>query len=202
MIRTLIYAFGYLAVLYPASVRILNLEWSLDSTFLSNLYPIFGLIAFSILWLHSISGVFESWLRKQIDFNRYVKYTSTIVFISIILHPFIYLMILDFNLGEIFSVSRLYIWLGIIGWLLLITYDIGKAFIQKSIFSRNWNKILLISTLGFIIIFFHSLGLGSDLQSGVLRKLWIFYGTTGIISTIYTYGLKRLLSASNASGND
>jgi hypothetical protein len=52
---------------------------------------------------------------------------------------------------------------------------------------------LLISTIGFILTFFHSLEVGHELQSGILRNIWIFYGTTGIMATFYTYGIKKYL---------
>ncbi len=83
--------------------------------------------------------------------------------------------------------------LGILGFLLLITYDVGKALKRYDFFVRHWNKILVVSTIGYILTFLHSLMLGSDLQRGFLRGLWIFYGTTAILATIYTYGLKRFI---------
>lgn len=190
--KNLIYLFGYIVVIYPLFIRYKNLGWDILGNFPNNLFPAFGLIAFSILWLHSISGVFEPWLRDRINFDRYVQTSSIIVLISIILHPLLILMSLDFNLSRLYLYGETYIKLGIIAWLLLITYDIGKLLKRYDFFVRHWRKILLISTIGFLLTFFHSLNLGSDLQSGPLRAIWIFYGVTGIISTIYTYVIKSL----------
>jgi len=187
--------FAWLTVLYPLLVRIKTLQWSLNIEVLSlSIFPLFGLTAFSLLWLHSISGVFENWLRKYINFDRFVQITSTIILICIIAHPLILLIGLDFNFSNVFLYyGAKYIWLAIIAWLLLITYDIGKALKKYNFFVRNWNNILIISNIGFLLTFFHSLALGSDLQSGAFRTIWIFYGTTAIISIVYTYGIKRLL---------
>jgi len=189
--RYSIIIFAYTAVLYPLWVwfQNSNLTWNTISSI--TLFPVFGLVAFSLLWLHSISGVFEPWLRKHFNFDRFVHYTSLIILISIVLHPLLLLFYFSFNFKSIFIYGYKYIWLGIIGWLLLITYDIGKLLKRHDFFSRNWNNILIISTVGFILTFFHSLYLGHDLQLGPLRTLWIFYGATGIFATIYTYGIKK-----------
>lgn len=189
-----IVGFAYLAVLYPLWVRVNALNWNVSTSL--DWFPLFGLAAFSILWLHSISGVFEPWLRKYINFDRFVYITSILVLVCIILHPLLLFVYLDFEFDSLLSSSyAMYIRLGVIGWLLLITYDIGKVLKKKyDFFVRNWNNILLISTIGFILTFFHSLYLGSDLQSGALRIIWIFYGVTAILATIYTYGIKRFLA--------
>jgi len=192
--RYCIILFAYLAVLYPLWVRVKTLHWAFDGSLLQNLFPLFGLAAFSLLWLHSISGVFEEWLRKQFNFDQFVHVTSILILTSIILHPLLLLVILGFNLSNLFLYYGTgYILLAIVGWLLLITYDIGRALKKYDFFARNWNNILIISNIGFLLTFFHSLALGSDLQSGLIRIVWIFYGVTAILAVIYTYGVKRLL---------
>ncbi len=194
-VKYFIIGFAYLAVLYPLWMRFKNLNWAFDfDLILANLFPMFGLAAFAILWLHVMSAVFEPWLRKNFDFDKFVRWTSILVFIFIILHPLFLLITYDFSFNNIFlSYGAKYIWLAIIGWLLLITYDIGKAFQKHDFFVRHWRKILLISTIGFLLTFFHSLNLGSDLQSGPLRIIWIIYGATAILATIYVYGIKKFL---------
>jgi|SRR3989338_5647518 len=194
IIKYFIIIFAYFAVLYPVLVRVSNLNWAFDSSLLSNLFPIFGLTAFALLWLHSMSGVFEFWLRKYINFDKFVHITSIIILICIILHPLLLLITINFNFKDLaFIYGVAYIRIAIIGWLLLITYDVGKALKKYNFFVKNWNNILIISTIGFLLTFFHSLALGSDLQSGPLRVVWTFYGITAILATIYTYGIKRFL---------
>jgi hypothetical protein len=187
--------FVILAVFYPLGVVIAGARWVFDSTFFVNLFPLFGVLAFVLLWLHAISGAFEPWLRRYIDFDQFVQNTSLVIFISIILHPLLLLIPLGFNFAAVFSFGPVYIWLAIIGWFLLISYDVGKILKKKyTFFVRNWNKILLISNIGFILTFFHSLGVGDNLQAGPLRIVWIFYGVTASLAIIYTYGIRRLWS--------
>lgn len=182
---TLIWA----AVAYPLLTVIFARTWALDETLLYNLFPIFGVMAFTILWLHVISGVFERDLRKLINFDLYVRRTAWIVFVSIIMHPLLALFSFDFDLWGIIDVYGTWpIRLAVTGWLLLITYDIARLLHKKEFFRRHWRKILFISTIGIILAFFHSIWIGSDLQSGPLRFLWIFYGVTAILATIYNFG--------------
>lgn len=190
-----IISFGYLAVLYPLWVRAHTLQFAFDMTLLPNVFPLFGLAAFSMLWLHAISGVFEEWLRQHINFDRFVQITATLILWCIILHPLLLLFMLRFNTSDLFlAYGTTYITLGIIGWLLLITYDITKPLKKHyQFFAKNWTTVLIISNIGFLITFFHATALGSDLQSGPLRGLWYFYGITATLAILYTYGVKRFI---------
>jgi hypothetical protein len=199
IIKFFLWAFVILATLYPLFARYSTASTLSDDGLLLTLFPYLGLIAFVLMWLHVVGSVFQTWLERHINFQAFTDYSSIIVLICIVLHPLLLFLHLGLNrLGDVFLYGpALYIWLGIIAWCTLIIYDIGKLakFLARSqFFYRHWNKILLISTIGFLIAFFHSLGLGSDLQSfGPLRLLWIFYGITGILATIYTYGIKRFI---------
>jgi hypothetical protein len=179
------------AVLAPIGVHIRNVAWA-DSSLLAAIFPVFGLLAFTLLWLHSISGVFEERLRKMFDFDAFVRWTALAILASIILHPLLLLFLIQFKVGLLFQGHSAPIWLGVIGLVLLLTYDIGKMLKGHAFFARNWNAILIISNTGFILTFFHSLLLGSDLQAGLLRWLWIFYGVTAILAIIYTYAIRPL----------
>jgi hypothetical protein len=191
MTKKLIVLGATLAVAVPILVHIRNVDWG-NSSLIAGLFPIFGLLAFTLLWLHAISGVFEEWLRERFDFDTFVHYTALTILVSIILHPLLVLILLDFNILGIWA-GGTGIRLGIIGLFLLLTYDVGKMLKHRAFFSRNWNTILIVSNIGFILTFFHSLMLGSDLQSGWMRSLWIFYGVTAILALIYTYGVKPFL---------
>lgn len=195
IIKCLIIVLACLSVLYPLAVRIGSTHWALNATLLPKLFPLFGLLAFTILWLHVVGKALESWLRKYVDFDYFVHNTSTLVLICVISHPLLLLINFSFSFSQIFShYDLIYIWLAIIGWFLLITYDIGRALKRSHFFIRHWNQVLFISTVGFLLIFFHSLGLGSDLQSGPLRTIWLGYGVSGILATIYIYGVKSFLT--------
>lgn len=192
MSKHLVIISATLAVIVPIFAHIRNVSWG-DSSLLIGIFPIFGLLAFALLWLHVISGVFEEWLRKKFEFDSFVHWTALVILASIILHPLLLLIFVRFDVVSLFSHSPFAVSLGFSGLILLLTYDIGKILKRYEFFTKNWSAILIISTIGFILTFFHSLMLGSDLQSGFMRMLWIFYGVTAIIATIYTYVIKRFL---------
>ena len=187
--------FALAAVIYPIGVRFGNLTWSPDPIHLSaNLFPFFGILPFTLLWLHSLAGLYYQWLDHYIDLDQFIHITASIILVCLIAHPLLILASLDFSISNTFIYyGKTYIWLGIIGWLLLIIYDITRPLKICRFFSKNWTSILVISNIGFVITFFHSLALGSDLQSGFLRYVWIFYGVTAIIALTYTYAIRPLL---------
>ncbi len=185
-----IYAFIWLTILYPLFIAGQNSGWQAQEGWATFLFPFFGLLMVSLLWLHAMSGSFEEWLRQYINFDLFVEITAKIILACLVLHPLLALASFSFNLGDLYDYyGKLFIWAGIISWILLISYDIFKPF-KQGIFKNHWNKILIISNIGFIISFYHAINLGSDLQSGSLKYLWAFFGTTAILSIIYTYAIK------------
>ncbi len=194
MSKVLIILGSALAVVIPIAIHIRNVSWG-DSSLTAALFPVFGLLAFTLLWLHAISGVFEEWLRERFNFDSFIHWSALVILISIILHPLLLLILVRFNIEAILtSIRNPWILAGVTGLTLLLTYDIGKALKRHDFFVRHWNKILIISNIGFILIFFHSLNIGHTLQTGFMRELWIFYGVTAILALIYTYGFKRFLA--------
>jgi len=183
----------WLVVLVPLEIVISNRASVFADDLLNNLFPLFGILSFTILWLHVISGVFEEKLRTLFNFDLYVKHTAQVVFISILAHPLLLFLAYDLDLLGIIGVYGSWpIRLGVTAWLLLITYDVGRLLQKREFFSRHWRKILFISTIGIIVAFFHSFTIGGDLQEGPLRALWIIYGVTAILATIKNFGLIRI----------
>lgn len=164
-----------------------NLSWG--TSLFGTLFPAFGLLAFTIMYLHIIGRPFASHLEDILPWASLERGSSYIVLILIILHPVFRLI---YYIGEKIPILptgalALPIYLGFLGFAMLITYDIGRAFIRSAFVTRHWNAIDIISTLGFFVIFFHSLALGSTLQTQPLRSIWIFYGLTGMVAFFYSF---------------
>ncbi len=195
--RYLISSVAFLAVSYPLFVWYERVGSNLtpEGILPVNLFPAFGLVAFSIMWLHIVGGALRVWLEKYFNFERFVDISSIAVLLFIILHPLSLLIAVGIrNFGLIFEYNNpKYIWLAIIAWFILVGYDVLKRFRKHAFFARHWDTVKLISTIGFFFVFFHSFGIGTDLQSGVLRYVWIFYGISAAVAAIYTYGVKRFL---------
>lgn len=192
MKKTLITLFAWLAVLVPVLTHLVRADWK--GSLVQALFPAFGLLAASLLWLHAMSGVWEEKLVRMFDFDRFVQWTASLILFSIVAHPLLLLILVKFDFGLLFGSWNWPLMFGVFGFLLLISYDITKPFRKSGFFSRHWNKILIVSNIGFLLTFFHSLELGSDLQTGFLRYLWIGYGVTGTLAILYTYGIKKLVN--------
>ena len=191
--QILIWFFAILAVGYPLWTRFSNMPLELSESITSYLFPFFGLLMVSLLWLHSLLGALEDWLRKYIPFDLFVQATAAVILISLIAHPLLLLISVNFSIKTVYAIySMLFVWLGILSWTLLISYDVIKPFRKFPGVSKHWDKVLFISNLGFLLSFFHSLNIGSDLQAQPLRGIWIFYGVTGAVAILYTYVIKPL----------
>lgn len=196
IIRFTLYILALAAVLYPSYVWYRST--SFESFSLVMLFPLFGIIAFTVMWLHVVGSALEQWIGHYVHFEKFVHLTSYLVLVSIMLHPL--LLLIGFGFENLpMMLTSIYIQLAVAGFLLLITYDLGKIFKTRRFFIRHWGKIKLISTIGFFLIFFHSLGLGSNLQGGFLRTLWIFYGASAGVAAVYTYVIKKFLTRSGTN---
>jgi hypothetical protein len=197
IIKYSVIVFSCLAFFYPLFVRVGNTNWE-QGDMAAKLFPLFGLAAFALLWLHVVGAGLQWWLKKYVDFEGFVHRTSPLILTLILLHPLLLFITFGFSVkGILLSYGLLYILLAVIGWLLLLTYDIGRAFKAREFFIRHWNKVLILSTIGFFLTFFHSLGIGGDLQHGPLRFVWIFYGVTAFASAFYAYVIKPLSAERN-----
>lgn len=196
LIRYLIFGVAFLAVFYPVWVWYSGVRLTFDAAVILDIFPVLGLLALVLMWLHIVGGALRPWLEHYVDFGRFVTSSSVLVLMLLILHPLLLLIGLGpSQWGKFFSSTpALFILLAVVGWVVLVGYDVAKKFKHRDIFVRHWEGVKFISTMGFFLVLIHSLGLGRDLQSGLLRIVWIFYGISAAAATSYTYFLKRILT--------
>lgn len=194
MVHVLLALIAYAAVLYPAWVWYEQRSLGPETDWLLTLFPLFGMLAFSLMWLHIVGKPFKPWLERYIDFERFVTVTSLLVLGLLILHPLLFLLWLGWERLPAFftsGFSAVFVWLGVIAWVLFIGYDVAKLIKERSWVQRYWRLIQFLATAPFFLVLIHSLNLGSELQQGPLRLVWWFYGATALLATVYTYGLQR-----------
>jgi hypothetical protein len=182
-------AVSLIVIGYPLSVWYRGASFTPDSMLLVTLFPAFGLLAFTIMYLHIIGRPFASLLERYISFSRFERVSSYVVLLSIILHPllrgvnmFIEGYPLWIGVGTELSIT-----LGVLGFLLLISYDLGRAFARSAFVERYWPAIDLMSTGGFYVIWLHAFLIGGDLHGGLMRMVWIFYGVTALTASLYVF---------------
>lgn len=189
LVQSLIISFSLFVLLCPIFIWFRNEDFASNPVSLSAIFPMLGLCAFTIMWLHVVGSTFETQLKEYINFEKFVGYSSFVVLVLILLHPTLFLFSVGFSAlgGIFFSGNPTLYWLAVIGWCMLITYDLRKLFHKKDFVLRHWKKINVISTIGFFVIFFHAIGLGGDLQDGFLRIFWILLAITAFFATAYSY---------------
>lgn len=165
--------------------------WNWSALDINLLFPVFGLIAFSLMWVHYTVDFLERIYTFKPRGN-YLPITRILVFFSIMLHPG--LLALEqwqkgFGLPPLsllnYAGPDLQIWIvvGMVAWLTFMIYELHRWYRN-----RPWFKYIEYATdASMLVIFFHALNLGSNLQMGWLKILWYFYGITLACFIFNTY---------------
>lgn len=154
-------------------------------------FPLFGLLAFGLMWSHYMVAVARqiTGFPKTI-IKRYYKATSIVVLASILLHPglFIWQLFLD-GYGLPPGSYKAYVgasmtWLVILGAISLfvfLAFELHRVFGDRS----WWKYVGYANDVAMLAIFYHGLQLGSHLQSGWFRGLWLLYGILLVPAIVY-----------------
>lgn len=168
------------------------------------LFPLVGLYAFFLVWLQVMMGSNRRWLRSFFpNIIRFHRIEGVFALLFALTHPtlLIFGYGLDAYLKDAF-VTRdrvLFVWFGRVA-LFLIVLTAGSALLQRISWLRTrWRMIHYLNFFVFILVWFHSWNLGSDVQSSGLRYLWYFYGLTFVLSVIGRFA-RRGSRAASAQG--
>jgi hypothetical protein len=156
------------------------------------LFPVLGLLAFSIMWSHYLVGELDRVFRARIDRGNFFRNTGYVVLAAILLHPgiLIYQRLRDgYGLppGSYESyVAPGMAWLTILGSISLLAflaYELHRFYASRA----WWKYVVAAGDAAMLGIFLHGLRLGSLLQAGWYREVWLFYGLTLLIVVARKY---------------
>lgn len=167
--------------------------WRLSGLSGYEIFPVLGLIAYTIMWSHYVSSVIRRLLGVEMAaLKQYFQVTRFIVLACICLHPgiLIYRLFRDGQGLPPGSYMR-YVAPGL-GWITLlgtVSFFIFMAYELRPFFSKKlwWKYVTFAGDAAMVAIFYHGLRIGSDLQGGWFMKLWWFYGLTLIGCLAYNY---------------
>ena len=173
-----------------------GVRWHISTLSTYAIFPLLGLLAFSLMWSHYIAAVMRlsSGVNKVV-LHTYFEVTSFVVLVAILLHPGLLAWQLWRDglglppLSALHYVAPAFRWAILFAetsLLLFLAYELRRIFDKKP----WWKYFGYATDLAMILIFFHSLRLGSQLQHGWLRDVWYFYGVTLLGSLIYIHGQK------------
>ncbi len=157
------------------------------------IFPLLGLLAFSIMWSHYVAGALRqlAGLDKAV-LSRYFETTSWAVLVLICLHPglLIYQRFRD-GYGLPPTSYESYVrpglsWLTLLGTaslLVFLAYEFRRKYRQQS----WWHYVQWASDAAMVAVFYHGLRLGGQLQRGWFHYVWLFYGVSLIMVLLHNY---------------
>jgi hypothetical protein len=175
--------------------------WGLLALSPYEVFPVLGLIAFSLMWGHFFMGSIRALFNIDASsLKRYYTVTSWVVLLAILFHPglLIYQLWRDgFGLppGSYLNhyVAESMGWAAMLGFISLmafLAFELHRFFKEKS----WWHWVERASDVAMIAIFVHGLMLGRHTQEGWFRYVWIFYGITLVLAIAYGFYYRYKLS--------
>lgn len=182
-------------------------DWQFDFSDVYQLFPLFGLLAFSIMWSHYVAAAMRirTGLSKD-TLKKYFDTTSLAVLAFILLHPglFIWQLYRDgYGLppnsykAYVAEGMVVFILLGVISLWIFLAYELRHKFADRS----WWKYVSYASDMAMLLIIIHSIQLGVHLRGGWYRWVWIFYSVSYVAVLFYLYNQKRIgrISSGTAS---
>jgi len=170
-----------------------SLAWNLKAVNTYLLFPLLGLLAYSIMWSHYMIGsVKHTAFMQQVELTNYFRYTGYAVLAAIVLHPglLVYQLFRD-GRGLPPSSYEHYVapglaWVTLLGTASLLAF---LAFELHRWYGRTswWKYVITAGDIAMVAIFYHSLRLGTQLQGGWFRWVWWFYGLSLAVVLVRKY---------------
>lgn len=170
-----------------------NNSWKLGHLSAYQIFPLLGLLAFSLMWTHYIIGTLKELAAASPESVKpYYRWTGYAVLILICLHPglLIYQLFRD-GAGLPPGSYQQYVghgleWVALLGTASLLVF---LAFEFHRVFGNRkwWRYVVDLSDLAMLAILYHGLRLGSQLQGGWYRFVWWFYAVTLLGVLVHKY---------------
>lgn len=174
-----------------------GIQWHFSGLSVYQIFPIFGLLAFSLIWAMYVVGFFRGHLQiNSVVLKNYYKIMPLIIFGLILIHPLLLSWQLwrdDLGLPPS-SYLQHYVapslkWAALVGttaWLIFLVYELRFKFRQQ----QWWKYIEVLADIAFVGLFLHALALGNQIKHGWFRYVWFFYGIVLLIVLVDLYALK------------
>lgn len=160
-----------------------------------DIFPLLGLVAFSLMWAQIISGAVGRLSGvKARRFKRLDAVISGLILSLIILHPLTVWVALFIDGAGLPPDSYISTYgtsaaavgallLGSISLVIFLSYELHRWFSD----TPWWKYVLGLQSLALGFIFFHALVLGQEAGHSWFTGLWVFYGVTLAAALVYTY---------------
>lgn len=162
------------------------------------LFPLFGLLAFSLMWTHYIAGALRRLLGvPKTAMSRYSAVTSWAVLFLILLHPGLFwwqlgqdgygwppISHLSVYTGE---PARFALLLGTLALLAFLAFELHRKYADR----RWWRWVEYANIGAMAAIWAHALILGGELSVLWYKLIWYGYGVSFVAAVLYIYRYER-----------
>lgn len=152
-----------------------------------DVFPVFGILAFSLMWTHYMVGA----LIRYTGFDKtrlkpYFTITALAVLCALLLHPglLVWQMWRDglgLPVNYVAPDLRLFVVIGQIAWLMFLAYELHRLYEDRP----WWHYVERASDIAMILVFIHGYSLGKTLFPDWFTALWLFYGVTLLAAITY-----------------
>jgi len=164
---------------------------------LFDIFPLFGLLAFSLMWTHFIAGALRrKWEVPRSESDVYMTVSMGIVLALIVLHPGLLWYELwreGFGLPpasylHVYSSQVLAVLLGSVSLFIFLAFELQRWYKER----KWWKYVEYAQVAAMVAIFFHALALGGELSVAWYRVVWYVYALALVGATGYTYWYDRV----------
>jgi hypothetical protein len=167
-------------------------DWDIPALSGYQWFPLFGFIAWQLMWVHYVTGalrILHPTLKKP---SGYHSVTWYVVLGALLLHPGILIIKQWQNNGSLPPASYLtYVGQGVryavvagsIALTLFLLYDVLFRLSQSPPIAQRWHWISLSQAVAMWLIYMHGLVLGTIINDGWYKFVWVLYGAALIPST-------------------
>ena len=168
-------------------------SWKLVGMSNYQLFPLFGLLAFSLMWGHYLMHCLRIYFKIEKNaLKQYFEITSLAVLGAILLHPgLLAWQLWRDGLGLPPSSELNYagtslkgaVLLGMFSLFMFLAFEFRRVFQDK----KWWKYVQYASDGAILLIVLHALQLGTHLRLGWYLVVWYFYALSLLISLTYIY---------------
>lgn len=167
-----------------------------------SLFPIFGLIAFSLMWTHYTAGALRNYYGlPEETLKRHFQITSYLVLFCILVHPTLLetqLFVDGFGFPP-FSpfgvytsfIERLAVLAGMTALTCFLLFELHRFYKNRS----WWKYVEWANIIAMGLILWHGFTLGGELRQPWFQVVWAFYAVTFVGAVAYSYIYKRRTSS-------
>lgn len=160
---------------------------------LATIFPVFGLVAFGLMWSHYTLGVLRRWSgRARQEHDAYWFISAGLVLFLIVLHPvFLNIALIEAGFGLPLSsyftaygqTDGWFVVLGTCALIIFLLFELRHWFREK----RWWRWLEYAQIVAMIAIFIHGTWLGVETANGWYAMVWWGMALTLVFAWVYNW---------------